>query len=210
VWFAFSGDADAQPPRYNAFDVYARMAAEGNAFSINLGDTIYSDSEHPGVPPALTVALEWAKYRLNLSLPALQSVRSATGLYSHWDDHEFSNDFTPEENGSAVYTAGAPPSACLTRINDASRTMLGARQYQAFTAAIARSTAAFKVIVNEVSIQQFYALPTIAGRATPLCDRDSFISCTTTSRTSCSSRPAHTRTSSTTSATRTSPSPARP
>ena len=37
--------------------------------------------------------------------------------------------------------------------------MLGARQYAAFTKAIAASTATWKVIVNEVPIQQFYALP---------------------------------------------------
>jgi alkaline phosphatase D len=237
IRFAFSGDADAQPPRYNAFEVYARMAAEGNAFNINLGDTIYSDSEHPGVPVALTVAAKWAKYRLNLALPALQRLRRTTGLYSHWDDHEFVNDFSRAENGDAVYDAGVrafidyapvtysdadglyrtfrwgrnlelffldersfrsakatvggtcsnagspdlaptapapvraafsalipplkqpPPAACLERINDPARTMLGTRQYDRFTGAVARSTATFKVIVNEVPIQQFYALP---------------------------------------------------
>jgi phosphodiesterase/alkaline phosphatase D-like protein len=37
--------------------------------------------------------------------------------------------------------------------------MLGARQYEAFTKAIAASAATIKVIVNEVPIQQFYALP---------------------------------------------------
>ena len=37
--------------------------------------------------------------------------------------------------------------------------MLGARQYAAFTQAIRASTATWKVIVNEVPIQQFYALP---------------------------------------------------
>ena len=37
--------------------------------------------------------------------------------------------------------------------------MLGARQYAAFTRAIAASTATWKVVVNEVPIQQFYALP---------------------------------------------------
>ncbi len=36
--------------------------------------------------------------------------------------------------------------------------MLGARQYAAFTKAIKASTATWKVIVNEVPIQQFYAL----------------------------------------------------
>src|SRR5947208_1566878 len=76
VRFAVSGDADATPapggpgPIYNHFEVYSRMAAEHNAFNIDLGDTIYSDSEVAGMPPALTVAAKWAKYRLNLSLPA--------------------------------------------------------------------------------------------------------------------------------------------
>jgi phosphodiesterase/alkaline phosphatase D-like protein len=79
VRFAFSGDADAQPPRYNAFDVYARMAAESNTFNINLGDTIYSDSEHPGVPVGVDAAAKWAKYRLNLSLRALQRLRASAG-----------------------------------------------------------------------------------------------------------------------------------
>ena len=37
--------------------------------------------------------------------------------------------------------------------------MLGAPQYAAFTKAIKASTATWKVIVNEVPIQQFYALP---------------------------------------------------
>ncbi|MBA2332445.1 MAG: alkaline phosphatase D family protein [Actinobacteria bacterium] len=51
------------------------------------------------------------------------------------------------------------PAGCLERIADPARTMLGARQYARFTAAIAASTATWKVIVNEVPIQQFYALP---------------------------------------------------
>ena len=35
-------------PFYNRFEVYAQMAAEKNDFAVNLGDTIYSDSEVPG------------------------------------------------------------------------------------------------------------------------------------------------------------------
>jgi alkaline phosphatase D len=243
VRFAFSGDADATPapgthtPFYNRFEAYAQMAAEQNDFNVNLGDTIYSDSEVPNTPVALTLAAKRAKYRLNLSMPALQRLRAATGLYSHWDDHEFINDFSREEfpavyapgvrafrdyapvtytasDGlyrtfrwgrnlelffldersfrSAKATAGGvcngpngspdlaptapqpvrnafaalipslakpPPSACVARIDDPSRTMLGARQYDRFTAAIAKANVTFKVVVNEVPIQQFYALP---------------------------------------------------
>jgi alkaline phosphatase D len=237
VRFALSGDADATAgangtPGFNRFEVYGRMATERNDFNINLGDTIYSDSEIGGSPVATTVQQKWAKYKLGLALPALVRLRLATGLYSHWDDHEFVNDFSREENGSAIYDAGvkaftdyapvakptkstglyrsfrwgknlelffldersfrsakaddvcggdlaptAPQSvrdgfvtlapalktpvsqACLTAINDPSRTMLGAAQYAAFTKAIKASTATWKVVVNEVPIQQFYALP---------------------------------------------------
>jgi len=51
------------------------------------------------------------------------------------------------------------PPGCLAAIDDPARTMLGARQHAAFTKAIKASKAAWKVIVNEVPIQQFYALP---------------------------------------------------
>jgi alkaline phosphatase D len=237
IRFAISGDADGARdpktgrPAYNLFQVYGRMAAERNHFNINLGDTIYSDSEVGGVPPALTIPAKWAKYRQNLGFAHLRSLRRATGLYSHWDDHEFINDFSRPEHGEGIYTRGriaftdyapvswtsrdglyrtfrwgkhlelffldersfrsakvrttcandlaptAPqpvrdafaalvpslanpvPQACLDAIADPSRTMLGARQYARFTKAIRASTATWKVVVNEVPIQQFYALP---------------------------------------------------
>jgi alkaline phosphatase D len=244
VRFAISGDADAtrargaSVPFFNTFGVYARMAAERNDFNLNIGDTIYSDSEVGGSAPALTVAQKWVKYRENWKLPAHGSLRASAGLYSHWDDHEFVNDFTRPEHGEAIFRAGvrafldynpvtwsegaglfrtfrwgrnlelffldersfrsgkasagpecrtasgatdlaptAPqavrsafaslaPSlalpvspACVALIQDPGRTMLGAAQLSRFTAAIRRSTATFKVIVNEVPIQQFYANP---------------------------------------------------
>jgi alkaline phosphatase D len=235
VRFAFSGDADATyrrgKPGFNEFQVYGRMAAEANDFNINLGDTIYSDSELPGARIARTVPEKWEKYRLGLALHALRRLRAATGLYSQWDDHEFINDFSRAENGEAIYAAGvkafrdyapvsyspnvglyrsvrwgknlelffldersfrsgkaddacggdlaptAPQSVrnafatiapqlaspvtptCLAAIDDPARTMLGAGQYAAFTQAVQASTATFKVIVNEVPIQQYYALP---------------------------------------------------
>jgi alkaline phosphatase D len=243
VEFAISGDADAtrlpgtSRPAFNRFEVYAQMAAERNDFNVNFGDTIYSDSAVGG-PLALTVAQKWARYRLSLSLPALRRLRGSTGLYSHWDDHEFINDFSRAEHGEAIYRAGvrafrdyspvsyssasglyrsfrwgrnlelffldersfrdakasaggtcdlptggrdlaptAPqpirnafaalaPSlaqpvapACLERIRDPNRSVLGRRQYERFTAAVRASTATFKVILNEVPMQQFYALP---------------------------------------------------
>jgi len=237
IRFAISGDADGArdpktgKPAYNAFQVYGRMAAERNHFNINLGDTIYSDSDLGGLPPALTVAAKWAKYRQNLSFGHLRNLRRGTGLYSHWDDHEFINDFSRAEHGEGIYGRGviaftdyspvswtsrdglyrtfrwgkhlelffldersfrsakvsticandlapsAPqpvrnafaalvpslatpvPQACLDALRDPSRTLLGLRQYAAFTKAIRTSTATWKVVVNEVPMQQFYALP---------------------------------------------------
>ena len=236
VRFAISGDADATPgpnggPAFNRYEVYQRMRAEANHFNINLGDTIYSDSEVGGTPVARTVPEKWAKYRLGLALPALWALRASAGLYSHWDDHEFINDFSRDENGDAIYAAGvkafrdyspvtyspatglyrtfrwgkhlelffldersfrsakvtqicagdlaptapqavrnafaslAPPlrnpvpPACLAAIEDPARTMLGVRQRVELRRALRSSTATWKVIVNEVPIQQYYALP---------------------------------------------------
>jgi alkaline phosphatase D len=236
VRFAISGDADATPTAsgasaYNRFEIYGRMAAERNDFNINIGDTIYSDSGVGGAPIARTRQEKWGKYKLALGMAPLRTLRASAGLYSHWDDHEFVNDFSRPEHGDELYRAGvaafqdyspvtytpasglfrtvrwgkhlelffldersfrsakvtsacggdlaptAPqavrdafgtlaPSlrnpvaaSCLAAIDDSSRTMLGARQFAAFTRAINRSTATWKVVVNEVPIQQYYALP---------------------------------------------------
>src|SRR3954451_6693967 len=123
IKFAYSGDADAQRavgasnPFYNTFQVYKRMAGEGNDFNVNFGDTIYSDTEvgstveggtfMPAQPTALTVQAKWAKYKQNLALKNLQIVRGATGMYNHWDDHEFINDFSRAElDTGGLYNAG--------------------------------------------------------------------------------------------------------
>ncbi|HEX6712768.1 MAG TPA: alkaline phosphatase D family protein, partial [Thermoleophilaceae bacterium] len=44
--------------------------------------------------------------------------------------------------------------ACITALEDPSRTMLGQRQYDAFTSAIKKSTAKWKVIINEVPMME--------------------------------------------------------
>jgi phosphodiesterase/alkaline phosphatase D-like protein len=262
IRFAISGDQDATPlpgtssPHWGSFGVWRRVRAESNDFNILLGDTIYSDSQVPGAGgvegTATGVAEKWAKYRLNLRQRAWAGVRGAASYYAHWDDHEFINDFSPEESsfpegdgsvqisGRRLYANGVrafrdynpitysakhgiyrsvrwgknlqlffldersfrsasadydgscdnppgggspdlaptapaanralfalqapelaapPPPACLEAIENPSRTMLGARQLERFEQAVRNSTAIFKVIVNEVPIQQFYALP---------------------------------------------------
>ncbi len=262
IRFAITGDQDASPlpgtttPYWNDFGVWRQIKKANNNFNVLMGDTIYSDSEVPGVGgvagTATSVAQKWAKYRLNLGQKPWVNVRGATSYYAHWDDHEFINDFArsesvfPEEGGNveingetlyqnglkafrdynpitysakngiyrtfrwgknlqvffldersfrsakadyggacdnppgsgqpdlaptapaanrALFAAIAPalanpaPAACLAAINDPNRTMLGKRQLSNFEGAIKRSTATFKVIMNEVPIQQFYALP---------------------------------------------------
>jgi hypothetical protein len=48
---------------------------------------------------------------------------------------------------------------CLDAIRSPDRTLLGRPQLERFLRDVRRSTARFKVVMNEVPIQQFYALP---------------------------------------------------
>ena len=59
----------------------------------------------------------------------------------------------------APQLANPPPPACTASLDDPSRTMLGSKQLKAFEKAVKKSSATFKVIMNEVPIQQYYALP---------------------------------------------------
>ena len=52
-----------------------------------------------------------------------------------------------------------PPQSCLDAINDPNRTYLGRPQMEKFKQAIAKSSATFKVIFNELPIQQQYSNP---------------------------------------------------
>jgi alkaline phosphatase D len=49
--------------------------------------------------------------------------------------------------------------ACLDKINDPGRSLLGKAQLARFQAQVSASTAKWKIIVNEVPIQQYYTLP---------------------------------------------------
>lgn len=121
VTFAFSGDAQATPdpetgkPFFNDFEVFDRMAEEGNDFNILQGDTIYSDTQVGGevdgvelISPwvARTVEEKWSVYRQNLALDPMARFRSSASLFSHWDDHEFINNFTVPDDGQELFDAG--------------------------------------------------------------------------------------------------------
>lgn len=100
IEFSYTGDYDAQPepgedkPFWNNFNIFREITQEKNDFNIALGDTIYSDSEVPGIDKVATSVKEkWGKYRMNLAQRELSDARGSAGFYSHWDDHEFLNDF---------------------------------------------------------------------------------------------------------------------
>ena len=52
-----------------------------------------------------------------------------------------------------------PPPGCVERINDPNRHYLGTAQFDRFTKAVKSSKATFKVVMNELPIQQFYVDP---------------------------------------------------
>jgi alkaline phosphatase D len=114
IRFAYTGDESAvsQPgetrPFWGYFRAFKTMAAENNDFNIDFGDTIYSDPEVPGWADrtALTVPEKWAMYRKKLGMRNMRKVRAATGMYNHWDDHEFINDFSIPEFGRELYDHG--------------------------------------------------------------------------------------------------------
>jgi alkaline phosphatase D len=45
-------------------------------------------------------------YRKKLAVANQRAVRDATGIYNHWDDHEFINDFSKPEDGAQLYENG--------------------------------------------------------------------------------------------------------
>ena len=112
IEFGYTGDTDgtAAPgtdqPFFGNFETFRAMRQEKNDFNIHFGDTIYSDSGVGGAPPALTVEEKWGKYRTNLEQRNLTRLRKSAGFYSHWDDHEFINDFSIPEDGRQIYDAG--------------------------------------------------------------------------------------------------------
>jgi alkaline phosphatase D len=112
IRFGYSGDETAvsgpgsSDPYYGDFTAFKTMAAEHNDFNIDFGDTIYSDPEVPGAPFASSVADKWKMYRKKLSVENMQRIRETTGLYNHWDDHEFVNDFSVAEDGRSLYDRG--------------------------------------------------------------------------------------------------------
>ena len=109
IRFAYSGDETGvsapgqQKPFWGNFKAFKTMAGEHNDFNIDFGDTIYSDPEVPGAAIARTVQQKWGMYRKKLAVQNMRRIRATTGIYNHWDDHEFINDFSIAEDGGQLY-----------------------------------------------------------------------------------------------------------
>jgi alkaline phosphatase D len=112
IRFAFSGDETGvsapgeDQPYWGRMKVFKTMASEGNDFNIDFGDVIYSDPEVPGAKTARSVKAKRRMYRKKLAVHNMRTIRATAGLYNHWDDHEFINDFSIPEDGRRLYNRG--------------------------------------------------------------------------------------------------------
>jgi alkaline phosphatase D len=114
-------------------------------------------------------SMRWGK-NLEIFFLDERSFRSNAADYTTVCDNppgSGTRDFAPtapqsNRNAFSIFLpalANPPPPGCVETINDPSRTMLGANQLQEFEQEIKGSKATFKVIMNEVPIQQYYADP---------------------------------------------------
>jgi alkaline phosphatase D len=114
VDFTYTGDSDGvrvdqgsgPEPAFNNFEVLDRARQENGDFFVYLGDTIYSDSEVAGQPPAVTLDEYRAKYKENRTYPNLTNLLGSTSTYAQLDDHEVVNDFDGQTVSPARYAAG--------------------------------------------------------------------------------------------------------
>jgi alkaline phosphatase D len=151
-----------------------------NSFDNNVnvkGGTLYKRGEqafrdyapvHWTKRTGLYRSFRWGK-NLELFFLDERSFRSANADANHVCDNPQSHepDLAPTapQKTRTLFSLVAPSlsqpvsQACLDAINSPNRTFLGTRQLAAFEKAISKSTARFKVIVNEMPIQQYYILP---------------------------------------------------
>lgn len=111
VTFTFSGDQDGTidpstgQPAFNEFEVMAAAAADDGDFYVNLGDTIYADSQFRA-DEADTLGEYRQAYQINLAIDALRDLWASTSFYTMWDDHEVVNDWDADTVDPARRAAG--------------------------------------------------------------------------------------------------------
>jgi hypothetical protein len=110
--FGYSGDQDGtinpatNMPAFNSFETFARVLEENPDFYLNIGDTIYSDSDFLD-HPAATLDEYRALYKQNLTYANLRNLRAETPFYTIWDDHEVRNDFDRSTIDPALFANGS-------------------------------------------------------------------------------------------------------
>ncbi len=134
----------------------ARYAAGRQAYFEYMPNTqtgFPSDPVCAGDP--LFQVFHWGS-EIDLIIPDERSCRSADA------EAACAGDLLPTLAPALRVLVGLPPSpppGCLTAIFDPARTFLGPVQKQLFKDALLASTAKFKFVINELPIQQIYALP---------------------------------------------------
>ena len=111
IRFAYTGDTDAtrepgRPSRSSGTSRCSRRCATRRTTSTSTSATRSTPTRRSAGCPRACRGGEWEKYRLNISEPNLYRLRKSGGFYSHWDDHEFINDFSIPEDGEQLYRAG--------------------------------------------------------------------------------------------------------
>ena len=101
--FDISGDQDGTidpsngKPCFNTFPTFQAVQNDHPAFYIDLGDTIYSDSEckemQGGIGDDVTLDQYRDDHANQIAYDAWRNLRGALGIYSQWDDHEVRNDW---------------------------------------------------------------------------------------------------------------------
>jgi len=132
--FGYSGDQDGtinpatNMPAFNSFETFARVLEENPDFYLNIGDTIYSDSDFLD-HPAATLDEYRALYKQNLTYANLRNLRAETPFYTIWDDHEVRNDFDRSTIAPALFANG---SQAFEEYNGMPAATLGTGYYRHF------------------------------------------------------------------------------
>lgn len=116
-------------------------------------DNFPADASCAGAP--LFRVVRWGT-AVELFILDERSCRSANVQNVCKDD--FAPTLPPAER-LAIGESAQPPAGCLAALFDPARTMLGDVQKALFKDALRTSTATFKIVINEVPIQQLLALP---------------------------------------------------
>ena len=122
------------------------MRAERPPSTSTLGDTIYSDTEVEAPPDRSFPRRpdgrpEWGRVQAEPRQPLSARPAARRASYSHWDDHEFINDFSPREDTFENVISGITESVSGPVLYRRARSRRSPTTRRSPTAALAGSTA---------------------------------------------------------------------